>query len=52
LTGAGQGSTKLGLKNVQQRLKNIYEDDHEFTIGGSEFGGFTVEMNLPAYTPG
>ena len=52
LTGAGQGSTKLGLKNVQQRLKNIYEDDHEFIIGGSEFGGFTVEMNLPAYTPG
>jgi len=49
---ANQGSTKLGLKNVQQRLKNIYEDDHEFTIGGSEFGGFTVEMNLPAYTPG
>ena len=49
---ANQGSTKLGLKNVQQRLKNIYEEDHEFTIGDSEFGGFEVEMNLPAYTPG
>ena len=56
IIGANQGSTKLGLKNVQQRLKNIYEQDHEFTVGGSGIGGsdidgFTVEMNLPAYTP-
>jgi len=51
LPGSNGGSTKLGLKNVQQRLKNIYEQDHEFNIGESETGGFTVEMNLPAYTP-
>ena len=49
--GSNGGSTKLGLKNVQQRLKNIYEQDHTFTIGESKTGGFTVEMNLPAYTP-
>jgi sensor histidine kinase YesM len=51
LIGSSKGSTKLGLKNVQQRLKNIYEEDHQLTIGESETGGFTVEMNLPAYTP-
>ena len=51
LIDTGQGSTKLGLKNVQQRLKNIYDEDHEFSKGGSETGGFEVEMNLPAYTP-
>lgn len=45
------GGTKLGLKNVRRRLKNIYEDDHQFIIGGSENGGVTVEMILPAYTP-
>jgi two-component system LytT family sensor kinase len=49
--GANQGSTKLGLKNVQQRLRNIYEEDHQMTTGESETGGFTIEMNLPAYTP-
>jgi len=49
--GAGQGSTKLGLKNVQRRLQNIYEDDHDFTYGESDTGGFKIEMNLPAYTP-
>ncbi len=48
---ASQSSTKLGLKNVQRRLKNIYEQDHKFTLGKSEIGGFLVEMNLPAYTP-
>ena len=51
MIGKTGGSTKLGLKNVQQRLKNIYEEDHEFSIGESGTGGFTVEMNLPAYTP-
>jgi two-component system LytT family sensor kinase len=51
VTETGQGSTKLGLKNVQRRLKNIYEDDHKFTFGESGTGGFKIEMNLPAYTP-
>jgi len=51
MIGVKGGSTKLGLKNVQQRLINIYEQDHEFTIGESKTGGFTVEMNIPAYTP-
>ena len=51
LIDSGQGSTKLGLKNVEQRLKNIYDEDHIFTKGVSETGGFKVEMNLPAYTP-
>jgi two-component system LytT family sensor kinase len=51
LNETGQGSTKLGLRNVQQRLKNIYEKDYEFTFGESAIGGFKIEMNLPAYTP-
>ena len=51
VTGSGQGSTKLGLKNVQRRLKNIYEEDHVFTFGESDTGGFKIKMDLPAYTP-
>jgi sensor histidine kinase YesM len=45
------GGTKVGLKNVQQRLKNLYGEDHEFHVSAMEPAGFTVMMNLPAYNP-
>ena len=48
---ASQHSTKLGLKNVQQRLKSIYADDYQFSTAGSGAGGFAIIMNLPAYKP-
>lgn len=47
----GFNSTKLGLKNVQRRLKNIYADDYAFSANGSVTGGFSIKMDLPAYTP-
>ncbi|HSH26580.1 MAG TPA: histidine kinase [Wenzhouxiangella sp.] len=47
----GADGTKLGLKNVRRRLRNIYKDDHRFEVIDGDTGGVTIEMDLPAYAP-
>ena len=37
----------IGLKNTQERLSVLYDDDYEFNTTDSELGGFKVDIKLP-----
>lgn len=40
-------SNGVGLSNVRARLKNLYADNHLFSIAKSENGGTKVQMEIP-----
>ena len=39
----------IGLKNTQERLSVIYDDDFEFSTSDSDLGGFKVSIKLPLH---
>lgn len=41
------GRAGIGLKNTQERLSVIYDDDYEFKTTDSDLGGFRVDIKLP-----
>ena len=41
------GRAGIGLKNTQERLSVIYDDDYQFKTTDSDLGGYRVDIKLP-----
>jgi LytS/YehU family sensor histidine kinase len=42
-----QLNTGLGLKNIRDRLENLYDDQHEFKISEPVEGGVVIKIAIP-----
>jgi hypothetical protein len=40
----------IGVNNVRERLKKMYNDDYQFNISNRAQGGVIVEMKIPVHT--
>jgi LytS/YehU family sensor histidine kinase len=49
---SGQHENGIGLNNVQERLRRLYDDQYDFQISNRPGGGVRVEMKIPIRTGG
>ncbi|MGW6908660.1 histidine kinase [Streptomyces sp. NPDC054940] len=52
LAGEGSPSGGIGLSNVDDRLRQVYGDDHGLVIETAEGAGMKITVRLPKYQPG
>jgi len=41
-------SPKIGLRNVEERLRSVYGDDYSFAAGPDEEGNFVIRITVPS----
>lgn len=44
---SGQGSYRIGMRNVAERLARLYGQDHAFTLTPKADGAFEVDISIP-----
>ncbi|MET8564357.1 histidine kinase [Streptomyces flaveolus] len=52
LRGEGSPSTGIGLRNVDERLRQVYGDDHGLVIETGVGAGMKITIRIPKYRPG
>ncbi|GGX78013.1 sensor histidine kinase [Streptomyces minutiscleroticus] len=52
LAGEGEPSGGIGLSNVDDRLRQVYGDDHGLVIETAVGAGMKITVRLPKYQPG
>ena len=52
LAGEGGPSSGIGLRNVDDRLRQVYGDDHGLVVETAVGAGMKVTVRLPKYQPG
>lgn len=52
LAGGGSPSGGIGLSNVDERLRQVYGDDHGLVIETAVGAGMKITARLPKYQPG
>jgi two-component system sensor histidine kinase AlgZ len=45
--GSGDPGGGIGLANTRERLKHLYPNAHELTLGTGELGGVCVRIEIP-----
>lgn len=48
--GAAESGSGVGLPNVRDRLRHLYEEDQSLTVRDAEGGGVVAEVSLPYHT--
>ncbi|MFI0806540.1 sensor histidine kinase [Streptomyces echinatus] len=52
LRGEGSPSTGIGLRNVDERMRQVYGDDHGLVIETGVGAGMKITARIPKYRPG
>jgi two-component system, LytTR family, sensor kinase len=52
LRGEGGPATGIGLSNVDERLRQVYGDDHGIVIETAVGAGMKITLRVPKYQPG
>ncbi|BCM71056.1 MULTISPECIES: sensor histidine kinase [Streptomyces] len=52
LRGEGGPATGIGLRNVDERLRQVYGDDHGLVIETGVGAGMKITIRIPKYRPG